>query len=1007
MMMMKHTQRTTDDRPQTAEAFVSRRSWLRGPWPVARGPWSVVRGLWSAVRGLWSVVRGHCSSAIRHCSLLSLALALLLVYWLVGPAGRVVAGGDLFTYFYPYWAEASRAFQAGRLPLWNPYIFMGVPFLANSQAGVLYPLNWPFWLLLPPHRALHWSVLLHLWLAAAGADLYARRSLGLGRLGGWLAGATLALGGYLGAQFEHINQLQALSWFPWLLLLLDAAPSPLSLATLLMSLVVALVLLAGHTQSAFILLVGLALYGVVSVLWGWRRGGGWKRLAHRAGAWAVAVILGAALAAAQLLPTAELTAWSLRSGGLPFNERVSFSLSPVYLARALLPGYGRPVEPQNIEYVATVGVAGLALAFVAGYGTLVARRATPADERVERRLAVVVLASVGLFLALGLYNPLYLLLARFVPGFAHFRAPARWLALWAMGAASLAGIGAEALARGDVLPSRRAWVAGGAVLILLLLWGALGGQADPWTWLGWLAAALLVGGLLWLSRQTGWRRPAALALVVLTVGELALSARTLPHARATAPEAYTSLRPATAHLLATGAESLPADRFLSVSALLFDPGDLPELRLIYGDQLSAEALYALVIAAKHREVLSPNLPLAFGVPAVDGYDGGLLPLARYVAFQRAFLPEDEIAPDGRLRENLSAVPDGRWLSLCNVRWVITDKVFDAWIDGLFYDLQFGARLSGGETAQAADVPPFEATGLGLVSYLDGGAALPDGALVGQVEVGFADGVTRTFPLRAGMETAEGLYGESVAHAPAPVGGHFWPGQPQGNDYVTRLRWEPPAAPLTVTVRALLPQGQLVVRGLSLVDERTGSFQSLVISDRGRFRLAHSGDVKVYENLDVLPRAFLVHHAWAVDGVEQGLARLRAADFDPLSEVVVERLDPVFQPAPPTGPEAVHVLTYTAERVELEVDASAPGLLVLSDANYPGWQAQVDGVTQPVYTANLLFRAVALEPGHHQVTFVFRPPLLGVGGGISLAAALLWMISLLMIGAKHWRRFGLR
>ena len=158
---------------------------------------------------------------VDGAAILGLGLLVLIAFWPIGPAGRVIAGGDLFLYFYPYWAEAARVLQAGRLSLWNPYLFMGVPFLANSQAGVLYPLNWPFWLLLPPHRALHWSALLHLWLAGSGAYLYARASLRLGHLGAWTAGAALALGGYLGVQIEHINQLQALSWLPWALLLYD------------------------------------------------------------------------------------------------------------------------------------------------------------------------------------------------------------------------------------------------------------------------------------------------------------------------------------------------------------------------------------------------------------------------------------------------------------------------------------------------------------------------------------------------------------------------------------------------------------------------------------------------------------------------------------------------------------------------------------------------------------------------------------------------------------------
>ena len=45
-------------------------------------------------------------------------------FWKIALAGRVLAGGDIFTYFYPYWAEATRAIRAARLPLWNPYLFM-------------------------------------------------------------------------------------------------------------------------------------------------------------------------------------------------------------------------------------------------------------------------------------------------------------------------------------------------------------------------------------------------------------------------------------------------------------------------------------------------------------------------------------------------------------------------------------------------------------------------------------------------------------------------------------------------------------------------------------------------------------------------------------------------------------------------------------------------------------------------------------------------------------------
>jgi hypothetical protein len=253
--------------------------------------------------------------------------------------------------------------------------------------------------------------------------------------------------------------------------------------------------------------------------------------------------------------------------------------------------------------------------------------------------------------------------------------------------------------------------------------------------------------------------------------------------------------------------------------------------------------------------------------------------------------------------------------------------------------------------------------------------LPDGTPVGVVEVGWGAGLTRTFELPAGQHTAEGLHG--------PL---------EGNDYVTRLQWQEPAVPTTIVVRATLPEGELVVRGVSLIDERTGSFQSLVLSDQGRFRLAHSGDVKIYENLDVLDRAFLVHRGAMAADDEAALAMMRDVSFDPTAEVILSEVEGsgaegavvAGDVAPVTVEERARVTHYAPERVEIEVTVEAPGYLVLTDAWYPGWEATVDSVPVPIYRADLLFRAVAVRAGNHRVVFAFRPVSLRVGAGVSLA-----------------------
>jgi hypothetical protein len=78
-------------------------------------------------------------------------------------------------------------------------------------------------------------------------------------------------------------------------------------------------------------------------------------------------------------------------------------------------------------------------------------------------------------------------------------------------------------------------------------------------------------------------------------------------------------------------------------------------------------------------------------------------------------------------------------------------------------------------------------------------------------------------------------------------------------------------------------------------------------------------------------------------------------------------------APMLPPELVQV---SPERIEIR--SQGPGLLVLSEINFPGWQVWVDGVSQPVETYNGLLRAVRLSSGDHRVVFAFRSASLCLG-----------------------------
>jgi len=871
-------------------------------------------------------------------ALAALAVLTLVFFWQIALTNRVLAGLDVFAYFYPYRDFASEALRAGRLPLWNPYLFMGTPLLANSQVAVLYPLHWPLlWLSAPKQVA--WSIVGHVWLAGAGAYLFARAAIKLRPLAAFVAATIFSLGGFLGAQVEHVNQLNVSAWLPWLLLCVEGAIVPgrrRRLAFLGGGAVVALALLAGHTQAAYIVLFGAGVYALLRSWPQFRARKVWPGL-HGAGALALMALMGLALAAGQLLPTLELSRLSVRSGGLPYNEAASFSLKPALIFKAFLP----PLlwEPPFSEYIAYVGLIGLALA-AAGAWALVRRKHAGG--------ACLGLALVGLFLAFGAYNPVYYLLYKVVPGFALFRAPARWLLLYAFGAAILAGIGLEALPR----PQR------------------------PWTGKAW--------------------QPALALLLVL---ELLIAGRQLAYSHPTAPAAFDSMRTAPSHLLADATYQSPGEpfRFLSMSDITYDPGDLADLQSLYAGVLSDDAIYDLIVATKMKEVLAYNLPLRYRLFSVDGYDGGLLPTSDYVTLEQLFLSEDEIWPDGRLRQQLRQVPPARLLSLLNVKYVITDKTQDAWIDDVFYDLEHTVPL--GEVALTG-LPPFEITSLGIVSYLSGAADLPNGTPVAEVTVGNAAGEAITRILRAGEHTAEGLYdASSAAHDPARVG-HRWRDNDQGSDYVAVLDLDRAILPGTVTVHSLLPGERFVLRGLSLIDAENGTSRNLSIDPA--YRLVHSGDVKIYQNLAVLPRAFIVHQARAVASKEQALDLVRDPSFDPSREVLLTQAQ-VGATAPAAGASSARIVSYAPEQVRIEASLDSPGYLVLTDAYYLGWQAEVDGAPVSIEPADLYFRAVHLSPGEHEIAFSYTPPSARTGLGLSLAAWIAWGLACIVALVRTGRK----
>jgi hypothetical protein len=666
----------------------------------------------------------------------------------------------------------------------------------------------------------------------------------------------------------------------------------------------------------------------------------------------------------QLLPTWELSRLSVRSGGLSYREVAAFSLRPWQLHHSLLPPFGIDLSQvfgeAYSEYVAFMGVFGLGLA---AWGVLRGWRQLPSVR------FFTLFSASGLFLGIGGFNPAYYVLYLIVPGFNLFRVPARWMLFYAFGMAVLAGIGMEHLSNTKSqisnteaqLPDTQSSIA---------------------------------------NREPSISRFLSPLLLAVLVVELFLASQGLRYNQPTAPEAFAFLRPSIAHLKTDPGPH----RFLSLSGIVYDPGDLPEIQAIFADQLTEKAVYDYVVAAKEKEVLFYNLPLLYGLYSVDGYDGGLLPLRDFVTLERLFLDEDQLSIDGRLRENLRKVPPGRLLSLLGAKYVITDKVFDVWIDGFFYDLEFSARLSPGgtPTVEKSQLPDFPTTALGVISHLARAGDLPDGSPVARIKIADETGWSETFELRAGWDTSQGRHDDKVAHRMAQVG-HTWPDDPSGKDYVALLPLDAPRRLTSISVTATHPGAEFVLRGLSLVDSRTATTRQVTLSTEGTYRLVHSGDVKIYQNMNVLPRAFVVHQSHVLADDDQAIARLRDPAFDPSTTILLTKGETLRS----AGKASAEIIKYAPEHVVVRATTDTPGYLLLTDTHYPGWEATVDGEPAQILRANILFRAVRLEAGTHRVEFRFRPASVRWGARISAGACLLWLIAFFWsVRRRDWHKVQL-
>ncbi|HKW08874.1 MAG TPA: hypothetical protein VJO33_00760 [Gemmatimonadaceae bacterium] len=387
---------------------------------------------------------------------------------------------DQFYAGYPFREFAAASLKAGHgIPLWNPYLMGGMPYVAAMHGDIFYPTAL-LRMILPTDVAMTWGLLVHIFLAGFFTYLFLR-AWGIGYLASVIGGVAYLMCGPIAAYVSpgHDGKLFVSALLPLtLFFLIHGIRDGRKWAWGGLALAIGGAVLAPHPQLIQYMLLAsgaFALYLAFAELD--LPDGSRMRLDRRVAVRRLlfalgAVVLGGLMGAVQFLPVREYVPFSPRAGGRDYDYATSFSLPLEEMINFYLPEFsgildkywGRNGIHLHSEYL------GAASLFLAGLGLT--------SERRGFRWFWIGAFIVSLLWALGGSTPFYHIVYAIIPGTHYFRAPSTMLFLVGFSSAVLAALGAERLlVRGVSLRYALWWLAAAGAVAVLATTGGLTNMA--------------------------------------------------------------------------------------------------------------------------------------------------------------------------------------------------------------------------------------------------------------------------------------------------------------------------------------------------------------------------------------------------------------------------------------------------------------------------------------------------------------------------------------------------
>ncbi len=374
-----------------------------------------------------------------------------------------------------------------QFPLWDPYLYGGLPFVEATHGDIFYPPSLALFFL-SATAMWGWKIILHVFLAGIFGYMWLRE-IGARRTSAFLGGLVYMMGAeivslvYPGADAKiFVSALAPLAFW-----LTERALARRGIADFAwLALGIALLMFTSHLQLVYFLVWGISLYAFFRLWQLWRESRSAGLVARLLGMFALAGILGVGASAVQLLPPYDyLKTYSRRTettlkakGPEAYAYSTSWSMHPEEVMSLLVPDFVGDNAPTEVKSGATYWGRN-ALKFNLEYAGIVLLLLAPLvflRRRRPRDWFFLGLGVLSLLYAVGATTPLFHLFY-LIPGVKLFRAPSLIIFLYAISLVTLGTFGFERYldwGRGGDAGDRRAarlylWGAAGVMVLLALL----------------------------------------------------------------------------------------------------------------------------------------------------------------------------------------------------------------------------------------------------------------------------------------------------------------------------------------------------------------------------------------------------------------------------------------------------------------------------------------------------------------------------------------------------------